>query len=78
MCPPDFDNNPTTDVLIDLDAYVSEITQNDKDAMKQKAPNNIFKIDEFSNFKIQVANGQLAEPIAAAILKFNIGDSTFA
>ena len=46
--------------------------------MKQKAPNNIFKIDGPFNFRIQVPNGQLKKPLAATTLKFDIGDITFA
>ena len=46
--------------------------------MKQKAPNNILKIDDSPNFQIQVANSQLEKPLATATLKFEIGDNIFA
>ena len=45
---------------------------------KQKAPNNIFKSNDRPNFQIQVASGQLEEPLATPTLKFDIGDNTFA
>ena len=48
------------------------------ETIKQKAPNNILKIDDHSNFQIQVANGQLKKPISTATLKFEIGDNSFA
>ena len=37
---------------------------------KQKAANNIFKIDDPPNFQIQVANAQLQKRLATATLKF--------
>ena len=46
--------------------------------MKQKAPNNIVKIDDPPNFQIQVANGQLEKPLSTDTLKFEIGDNSFA
>ena len=48
------------------------------DKIKQKAPNNIFKIDNPPNFQIQVANGQLEKPLSTATLRFENGDNTFA
>ena len=48
------------------------------ETIKQKAPNNILKIDDLSNFQIQVANGQLEKPLSTATLKFEIGDNSFA
>ena len=79
LCVPlDFENNLTVDALVDLEAFVSGIAQADLDTIKQKAPNNIIKIDEPPNFQIQVANGQLEKPLATATLKFEIGDITFA
>ena len=76
--PLDFHNNRTVDALVDSGAYVSAIAQNDLDTIKQKAPNNILKIDDPPNFQIQVANYQIEKPLATAKLKFEIGDKIFA
>ena len=46
------------------------------DTIKQKAPNNILKIDGSPNFQIQVANGQLEKPLSTATLIFEIGNNT--
>ena len=48
------------------------------ETIKQKAPNNILKIDDPINFQLQVANGQLEKPLSTATLKFEIGDNSFA
>ena len=76
--PLDFDNKLTTDALVDSAAYVSAVAQDELDTKKQKATNNIFKIDDPPNFQMQAANGQLEKPLATATLEFNIGDNTFA
>ena len=76
--PLDFKNNHTVDALVDSGSFVSAIAQDDLDTIKQKAPNNILKIDDPPNFQIQVANGQLEKPISTATLKFEIGDNSFA
>ena len=76
--PLDFENNPTVDALLVSGAFVRAIARNDLDTMKQKAPNNIRKIDNPPNFQIQVANGQLEKPLATATIKFEIGNDTFA
>ena len=76
--PLDFENNLTVDALVDSGAFVSAITLNDLETIKQKAPNNILKIDDPPNFQIQVANGQLEKPLSTATLKFEIGDNSFA
>ena len=68
----------TVDTLVDSGAFVSAIAQNDLDTIKQKAPNNILKIDDPPNFQIQVANGQLEKPLSTTTLKSEIGDNTFA
>ena len=54
--PLDFENNLTVDARVDSRAFVSAIAQDDLDTMKQKAPNNILKIDDPPNFQIQVAS----------------------
>ena len=56
--PLNFDNNLTVDALVDSGAFVSAIAQDDLETLKQKAPNNILKIDDPPNFQIQLANGQ--------------------
>ena len=61
--PLDFENNHTVDALVDSGAFVSAIAQDDLEMIKQKAPNNILKIDNPPNFQIQVANSQLEKPI---------------
>ena len=76
--PLDFENNHTVDALVDSGAFVSAIAQDDLETIKQKAPNNILKIDHPPNFQIQVANGQLEKPLSTATLKFEIGDNSFA
>ena len=48
------------------------------ETIKQKAPNNILKIDDPLNFQIQVANDQLEKQLSTATLKFEIGDNSFA
>ena len=47
------------------------------ETIKQKASNNILKIEDPPNFQIQVANGQLEKSLSTATLKFEIGDSFF-
>ena len=76
--PLDFENNNPVDALVDSGAFVSAIAQDDLETIKQKAPNNILKIDDPPNFQIQVANGQLEKPLSTATLKFEIGDNSFA
>ena len=76
--PLDFENNLMVDALVDSRAFVSAIAQDDLETIKQKAPNNILKIDDPPNFQIQVANGQLEKPLSTATLKFEIGDNSFA
>ena len=76
--PLDFENNLTVDALVDSGAFVSAIAQDDLESIKQKAPNNILKIDDPPNFQIQVANGQLEKPLSTATLTFEIGDKSFA
>ena len=76
--PLNFKNGSTIDVLVDSGAYVSAIFQKESDRIKQQAPSNILKIDDPANFQIQVANGQLEEPIATTTLKFDIGGHIFA
>ena len=76
--PLDFEINPTVDALVDSGAFVSAIAQDDLDKMKQKAPNNVLKIDDPPNFQIQVAKRQLEKPLSTATRKFEIGDNTFA
>ena len=76
--PLDFENNHTVDALVDSGAFVSAIAQDDLETIKQKASNNILKIDDPPNFQIQVANGQLEKPLSTAALKFEIGDNSFA
>ena len=48
------------------------------DTIKQKALNNILKVDDPPNFQIQLANFQLEKPLSTATLKSKIGDITFA
>ena len=76
--PLDFENNYTVNALVDSAAFVSAIALDDLETIKQKAPNNILKIDDPPNFQIQVANGQLEKPLSTATLKFENGDNSFA
>ena len=74
----DFENGVTIDAFVDSEDYVSAIAQKKMDRTKRRAPSNILKIDDLPNFQIQVANGQLEEPMATATLKLDIGDHIFA
>ena len=76
--PLDFENNLTVDALVDSGPFVSAITQDDLETIKQKAPNNILKIDDPPKFQIQVANGQLEKTLSTTTLKFETGDNSFA
>ena len=75
--PLDFANNLTVDALVDLGASVSAIAQNDLDTINEKAPNNILKIDDLPNFRIQVAYGQLEKLLAPTTFKFESGGNNF-
>ena len=66
--PLDFENNLTVDARVYSGAFVSAIAQDDLETIKQKAPNNILKIDDPPNFQTQVANGQLEKPLSTATL----------
>ena len=68
--PLDFGNNLTVDALVDSRAFVSAIAQDDLETIKEKAANNILKIDDPPTFQIQVANSQLEKPLSTATLKF--------
>ena len=70
--PLDFEKNLTVDALVDSGAFVSAIAQDDLESIKQKAPNNILKIDDPPNFQIQVANGQLEKPLSTGTLKLKL------
>ena len=48
------------------------------DTITQEAPNNILKIDDPSNFQVQVENCQLKKILATAASKLDIGENTFA
>ena len=48
------------------------------DRKKQQAPANIFRISDTPAFQIQIANGQLAKPIATATLELDIRENTYA
>ena len=75
--PLDFENNLTIDALVDSGVFVNVIAQNTLDTKKDKAPNNIIRIDDPPKFQIQVANGQIEKPLATVTIKFEIGDNTF-
>ena len=66
--PLDLENNLTVDALLDPGAFFSAIAQKNLDTLKEKAPNSILKTDDPPNFQIQVANGQLEEPLSTATL----------
>ena len=76
--PLDFENGLTIDALVISGAYVSAVAKKKLDRIKQQAPSNILRIDYPPNFQIQLANGQLGNPIATATPKFEIGDHIFA
>ena len=72
--PLDFENGVTLVDPVDSGAYVTATAQKESDLIKQQAPFNIFKNDDLPNFQIQVANGQLEKPRAAATRKSDNGD----
>ena len=76
--PLNFEKNLTVEILVDSRNFISAIARDNLDTIKQKAPNNLLKIDEPPNFKIQVANGQLEKPLSTPTLTFEIGDNSFA
>ena len=76
--PLDFENGVTLVDPVDSGAYVTATAQKQSDLIKQQAPFNIFKNDDLPNFQIQVANGQLEKPRAAATRKSDNGDHIFA
>ena len=76
--PMEFENNLTVDAFVESGAFVSAIAQDDLDTIKDKAPNNILKIDDPPSFQIQVANGQLEKPFSTTTLKFETGDNSSA
>ena len=53
----DFENGLTKINLVASEAYVTSIAQSELDRIKQQAPSNILKIDNFPVFQKQVANG---------------------
>ena len=76
--PLDFENNLTVDALLDSGGFVSAIAFDDLDTIEEKAPNNIFKIDDPPNFQIKVANDHLEKPLSTATLKVEVSDNIFA
>ena len=76
--PLDSEKNLTVEALVDSEAFVSAIAQDDLETNKQKAPNNFLKINDPPNFQIQVANDQLEKPLSTATLKFEVGDNSIA
>ena len=76
--PLDFENNLTVDALVESGAFINAIAEDDLESIKQKAPNNILKIDDPPNFQIQVTNGQLEKPLSTATLKCETGNNSFA
>ena len=63
---------------MDSRAFLSAIAKNDLETIKEKAPDTILKTDDLPSFQIQVANGQLENPLSTAPLKFEIEDITLA
>ena len=76
--PLDFEKYLTVGALVDSRAFVIASAQDDLDTIKEKAQNELLKIDNLPNFRIQVANGQLEKPSSTATLKNEILDNTFA
>ena len=76
--PLDFENSITVDASVDSGAFVNAIAQNVLDTLKERAPNNILKIDDPLNFQIKVANGRLEKPLATTTHKFEIGENILA
>ena len=69
----DFGHDLTKDALLDSGAKISPIGENQLEKINQLAPNNFFKTADPPNFKIQVVNDHLEEPIGIFTLEFDIG-----
>ena len=76
--PLDLDKNLIVDSLVNSGASVSASAQNDLDTIKHKTLNFFLKIDNTPNYQIQVANGQLDQPLATTTPKFEFRDNIFA
>ena len=77
--PLSYEKNLTVDALVDSEAFVTAIAQNNLDTKKKREDLNIIlKINDPPNFQTQVANGHLEKPLSTATLKFKVGDNNFA
>ena len=73
----DFENKIAMEALVDSRTYVSAIAQKEFDTIQQGAPSNILKTDHLPNFQLQLANGQLEEPLSTAAFKVESGQHIF-
>ena len=76
--PLDFESNSTIDALFDSRPEFVATTQNEFDRNQQQPSANIVKIDDPHSFQIQVTNGKIEKPLAAARLKFDVRNHNFA
>ena len=73
-----FEKYLKVDALVNTRAHVSATAQKKPDTIKKKAPNNFLKINDPRNIQKRVASSNLEKPLAAAVVKIEIGDKIFA
>ena len=67
----------TMDGLFDSGAFINAMSWSDYNLIKMNGDNSILKEYPQPLFKIECANAQLEQPIATAVIQFNIGTYTF-
>ena len=77
VCSLNFKSGLIKHAPVDSRTYVSSIAQNEQDRLTQEAQTNFFKSDNSPNFKIQMANGRLEQPLATTTRKFDFADNNF-
>ena len=73
FAPMDF-SHITIDALIDSRALVKCLPKAEFDRLKQLSPQDILREAGPPEFKLQVANGNLEQPLSTVYLQFEIGD----
>ena len=67
----------TMDGLVDSGAFINAMSWSDYNAIKMNNDNCVIKEYPQPPFKNECANAQLEQPIATAVIQFNIGTYTF-
>ena len=73
----DFEIDLRRNALVESNAYVSAVAENELDRNKQHAPTNKFIFDDPPHYQTQETNGRLEKPIVRITLKIDSGDITF-